>query len=165
MLRSQGLWKNPHQNVWLWCIQNKKCMCLHTIKFLSRRRPSGDLKIKWLHFSEGPVKYQYNLKMLSPCQTPKEKLFTKLYFCLGVKVQSLFCVHLSNSSANVYLLLCCWWSICHPITYKGSCSANSQETLNWPIHLNGQYNCCVFSFYFKIIKIYTNMLFFIISIL
>lgn len=137
---------------------NEKCMCLHIIKFLFSLQET----LSWSSWASARplVKYQLVLKT-QRIQTSKVKPFTKFYSCLGMNVQSLFlCTHFFfKSSASVYLLICVWWSGRIPIRYKGSCSANSQETLNRPIHPKNQCNCCVFRFYFKIFKIYTNLFF------
>lgn len=135
---------------------NEKWRYLHTIKFLFRRRTSGELGfLLWPSISIQPVHKKHRILV-------RHKLLTNFNFCWGMNVQSLFCVHVFKSSATVYLLLLLVKYL--PSNYKGSCSADSQETFKRPIHLNVQYNCCVFTFYFKRIKIYTNHFFYFVKV-
>lgn len=46
---------------------------------------------------------------------------------------------------------------------KCRCSANSRETLYRPIHLTGRRNCCVSSFYFRMINKHKNLFIFVIK--
>lgn len=78
------------------------------------------------------------------------------YLCSHRNVPSLFCVFESSAAA-----------VCSPVdllvekasaiqlSAKVAAQQIQRKYQTVPIHLNGQHKCCVFTFYFKIIKICT----------
>lgn len=123
----------------------KKWRCLHVIWSFIRL----DLQEFWKDFQCGPHKiniHNYITRNRESSSDTESKAVCKLVFLLRHECAiTLLCTYFLNQE-----LLSTgrsgWGSICHLITYKGTCSAVSQETLCRPIHRNGKYNCFVLIF-------------------